>query len=265
MPQSLIFVTLAAYILTTLLYLKQWGKPDQRPLPCLLVWAVGIVCHALHLAATLHIPGGLDLSIGHALSLVAWIILVLLFGGALRYPIGSLAVILLPLGAVATAIQLFTGSDATSHIQAPPGLKAHIVLSLLAYSLFAIAAIQALLIAYQDDHLRKHKLKGWVGKLPPLQNMESLLFQVITFGFVFLTLALLSGFLFLEDLFAQHLVHKTLLSLAAWVIFGTLLLGRLLRGWRGRKAIRWTLSGFVLLMVAYFGSKLVLELILGKS
>lgn len=77
-----------------------------------------------------------------------------------------------------------------------------------------------------------------------------------------LSLSLLSGWIFLEDLFAQHLVHKTLLSLVAWVVFGILLWGRHVRGWRGSKAIRWTLAGFLLLMLAFFGSKLVREFIL---
>jgi ABC-type uncharacterized transport system permease subunit len=94
--------------------------------------------------------------------------------------------------------------------------------------------------------------------------MESLLFQMLGAGIVFLTISLVSGFLFIEDLFAQHLVHKTVLSILAWVIFTGLLMGRRRYGWRGQTAIQWTLIGFVLLLLAYFGSKLVLELILHR-
>ena len=94
--------------------------------------------------------------------------------------------------------------------------------------------------------------------------METLLFEMIGTGFVLLTLALASGFAFLEDMFAQHLVHKTVLSILGWVVFGTLLLGRHRYGWRGRTAIIWTLSGYVMLILAYFGSKAVLELILQR-
>ena len=83
-------------------------------------------------------------------------------------------------------------------------------------------------------------------------------------GFALLTLALLSGFAFLEDMFAQHLVHKTVLSTLAWLMFGGLLIGRLRYGWRGKTAIVWTLSGFAVLILAYFGSKMVLELILQR-
>lgn len=94
--------------------------------------------------------------------------------------------------------------------------------------------------------------------------MESLLFQLITVGFILLSVTLISGFFFLEDLFAQHVAHKTLLSLIAWCVFGVLLWGRWRFGWRGQTAIRWTLSGFGFLVLAFFGSKLVLELILRR-
>ena len=100
--------------------------------------------------------------------------------------------------------------------------------------------------------------------LPPLAIMERMLFQLIAVGFVLLTLSLLSGFVYLENMFAQHLVHKTILSILAWAVFGVLLLGRRLYGWRGKVAVRWTLSGIALLLLAYFGSKLVLELILQR-
>ena len=124
--------------------------------------------------------------------------------------------------------------------------------------------MQAVLLAVQDQQLKSHPPKRFIQSLPSLQAMESLLFQMLTAGLFFLTLSLLSGFFFIDDLFAQHLVHKTVLSLLAWVIFSALLLGRSLYGWRGRTAMRWTVSGFGLLLLAYFGSKLVLKLILHR-
>ena len=94
--------------------------------------------------------------------------------------------------------------------------------------------------------------------------MEALLFEMIILGFTLLTLGLISGFVFLEDMFAQRLAHKTFLSIAAWLVFGTLLWGRFRSGWRGQRALIWTLVGFVVLMLAYFGSKAVIELVLGQ-
>jgi len=142
-------------------------------------------------------------------------------------------------------------------------MQAHVVLSLLAFSLLAIAAFQAALLAIQDHYLRLRRPGGFVRALPPLETMERLLFRIIALGFIFLTAALLLGWVALEDLFAQHLVHKTALSLVAWAVFGILLWGRWYFGWRGRTAVRWTTGGLTVLLLAYFGSKLVLELILG--
>jgi ABC-type uncharacterized transport system permease subunit len=136
--------------------------------------------------------------------------------------------------------------------------------SIISFSLLNIAALQAGLLAVQDKQLRSHNPKRIILALPPLQAMETLLFQMIGAGLCFLTVSLISGFIFIDDLFAQHLVHKTVLSIIAWFIFTGLLLGRCRYGWRSDTAIKWTLIGFVLLLLAYFGSKLVLELILKR-
>jgi len=124
--------------------------------------------------------------------------------------------------------------------------------------------VQAVLLAIQDHQLHNRHPGGFVRSLPPLQTMEVLLFEMIGAGFLLLTLALISGIVYLDNMFAQHLAHKTILSIAAWLVFGTLLWGRFRYGWRGRTALIWTLSGFVVLMLAYFGSKAVIELILSK-
>src|SRR5690606_13545096 len=127
-------------------------------------------------------------------------------------------------------------------------LGAHVYSSMLAYSVLAIAAFQAVLVAMQDYRLRHRHPGGFVRLLPPLQAMEDVLFQMLRLGFVLLTVALATGFLFLENMFAQHLVHKTVLSMLAWVVFGVLLAGHWRFGWRGQTAIRWTVGGFIVLM-----------------
>jgi ABC-type uncharacterized transport system permease subunit len=120
----------------------------------------------------------------------------------------------------------------------------------------------AIAIALQDARLRKRKPSGWLLILPSLEGMEQILFSILTMGFVLLTLSLFSGLIFVDDLFAQHLAHKTVLSVMAWLVFATLLIGRWQRGWRGKKAVYMALLGFVFLALAYFGTKLVLETIL---
>jgi ABC-type uncharacterized transport system permease subunit len=146
----------------------------------------------------------------------------------------------------------------------PKGIDLHIALSLVAYSVLMIAAFQAVLIAIADRQLRRKRPLRIMRLLPPLATMEVLLFQLLTVGLFLLTLGLLSGFMFVHDLFAQHLVHKTVLSLLAWLVFAVLLWGRYLRGWRGRIAVRYTLAGFLLLAVGFFGSEVVLQLILKR-
>ncbi len=144
-------------------------------------------------------------------------------------------------------------------------MNTHIFSSIIAFSLLNIAALQAIFLSIQEQQLRKHPPRKIILTLPPLQTMESLLFQLISTGVIFLTVSLFSGFIFIDDLFAQHLAHKTVLSILAWLIFSALLYGRSRYGWRGQTAIQWTLIGFTSLLLAYFGSKLALELILQKT
>lgn len=172
------------------------------------------------------------------------------------------ALLVMPLAALMLLAQVFTPSSYMLPYDAPQGLKIHVLVSIIAYSLLALAAGLSLVLSLQNRMLHNHHPGGWLKRLPPLQVMEKLLFDAILAGFIGLTLALLSGFVFLENLFDQHLAHKTILSIIAWLVFAILLIGRFTLGWRGRIAIRWTLGGFISLMLAYFGSKFVLEFIL---
>jgi ABC-type uncharacterized transport system permease subunit len=194
----------------------------------------------------------------------------LLFAVTINKPLENLAIIVLPVAAISLALDQVIHNNANSVpgnsevVPGNSGVEIHVLISLLAFSLLSIAVLQAILLAIQNHHLHNRHPGGLIRALPPLQLMEQLLFQLIAVGFILLSLALLSGFLFLEDIFAQHLVHKTILSVAAWLVFAVLLWGRWRFGWRGRTAIRWTLGGGFFLLLAYFGSKLVLELLLNR-
>jgi ABC-type uncharacterized transport system permease subunit len=222
-----------------------------------------VILHAGLVYTSIFTEVGINLGIYSAASLVMGMIALFLLLAAINQPIENIGIVVLPLAAIALLLdQIFTSqhilvSDGTQNIEV------HIILSLLAYSLLSIAALQAVLLAVQDHQLRHKHPGGFMRALPPMRVMESLLFQLIAVGFFLLSLALLSGVIYLEDIFAQHLVHKTALSILAWLVFAILLFGRWQAGWRGRTAIRWTLGGFVALLLAYFGSKLVLEVILG--
>lgn len=232
--------------------------------PTLMALGFGaVILHAAVVYQAIVTINGLNLAFFNAWSLIGWLIALLLLLTALVRPVENLGIILLPLAALTIVLQHVISEQHVILESASWQLEFHILISILAYSLLSIAAVQAVLLAVQDHHLHNRRPGGFIRALPPLQTMESWLFQMIGLGFVLLSMALASGIIFLENIFAQHLVHKTVLSIIAWLVFGMLLWGRHRFGWRGRTAIRWTLSGFVALMLAYFGTKLVLELVLG--
>lgn len=232
-------------------------------------WGVALLAVILHAwvlyAGILSISNGMQLGFFNAASLITWVIALFLLAAMWFKPVDNLAVVLFPMAAIAvSAAAYFPNTRVLSLNALPIGVSLHIITAILAYSLLSLSALQALFVAMQDYYLHQHRPVKIMRWLPPLQIMETLLFQIMGAGFMLLTLSLMSGGFFLENIFAQHLVHKTVLSLLAWLVFGVLLWGRWKYGWRGRKVIRWILMGFLILMIAYFGSKLVLELILKR-
>ncbi len=242
------------------------GRP-RHDAPPLLPGFAAVALHAAYLKGSICCgTDGLDLNLLNALSLVAWLTALLLLVSSLRRPLHNLVMVMLPITAATVLLELVFGRGPSIEVSGGPELKIHILVSILAYALLTLAALQAAVLAVQHNSLRSgHPGGRFVRALPPLQAMESLLFQLIGLGFVVLTGSLVTGFVYLEDMFAQHVAHKTVLSVVGWVVYAILLLGRLRFGWRGRTAIRWTLGGFAILLVAYFGTKLVLEWILGVA
>ena len=217
--------------------------------------------HGIGINGLIFTSEGFQLGFFRIGSVLMWVINLLVLTSSVKKPLQNLFVFLFPLSSIAVTLPLFVPSTGTA-IEADIGIGSHILLSVLAYSLLTIAAFQALLLAFQNHQLKHKHPTGLVRALPPLQTMESLLFEILWAGEILLTLSILSGVVFVDDMFAQHLVHKTILTIIAWVVYGVLLWGRHRLGWRGNTAIRWALGGFCALMLAYFGSKLVLELIL---
>jgi len=189
---------------------------------------------------------------------------VLVLLAAASKPLESLGVVILPSAAIALAVELLYPATHLLLTADAAELRYHIVISILAYSTLSIAALQSLVVWVQNRSLRAKHPGGFIRSFPPLETMESLLFQMIAVGFAFLTLSLLTGLPQIDNMFAEHQAHKTILSIIAWCFFAVLLWGRWRFGWRGRTAVRWAVSGFVLLLLAYFGVKLVKELLLGR-
>ena len=236
------------------------GQPLNRT--ALTLAAIAVAMHAGILLG-MH-RGALDLHFFAALSLVACVVAALTLLVNVSRPVAALGVIVFPLTAWFLLVDVFVAPPTRPLLKDWP-IKLHVTLALLAFAILSIAAILALLLAAQERALRKRRFGTWLRVLPPLIQTESLMFRLISGGFALLTLALLSGALFIENIRAQHLIHTTVLSVLAWLVFGALLYGRWRHGWRGQRAVNLTLTGMAILLLAFFGSKFVLEVILHRT
>lgn len=225
-------------------------------------WAVATLLHATYLYLPLFYQHQLALDFFSASSHVMWLAGLVLLITCSTNKLESLSLFLLPFVVLALLLQTIFSNANEATLIISNGVGAHILSALLAYSMLMIAAIQAVLLAYQHNSLHNKKPNILLRTLPSLQDMDKLLFRFISVGLFLLSIALLTGFIYLEDFFGQHVAHKTILSIIAWLVFSALIVGRWRYGWRGITATRWTLSGFTLLMLAFFGTKFVQEYLL---
>jgi len=275
MPELLLYFSTAACWL--LLSGLSWrasrpalaGGPEVRPdmrFESLLV-PVALVLHAMLLYQRVLTPEGMDLGVANAVSLLVWLTLLIYWVASLVYD--GLAGILGMIAPVALVALLMQAAVPTHHYVRyadDPLFTLHFGIAMLAYALFIVATIHALLMLALEKWLHRGVLPPFLRSLPPLLEMEALLFRILLAAFVLLTLTVVSGLFFSEQLFGKPLTitHKTLFGILSWCIFGALLAGHYFRGWRGKTAVRWTLAGFTALLLAYIGSKVVLELILKR-
>ena len=264
-PVTIVLIAVAAYLLAPLLLFRTVSGKSSSPSRAWLVPALaGVALHAAyHLRVAWQTPGGPDMHFFSALSLVGLGMAAMTALVGARGRMAALGVIAFPLAAA-----LLLAYHSYGHAASPVlgwRLQLHAWLALLAYATLAIAALLAVMLWIQERALRRREFHAWLRMLPPLTELEFLLFRTIAVGFVLLTLTLLTGMLFVENLLSQHLLHKTVLSVLSWLVFGGLLLGRWRYGWRGIRAVHWTLTAMALLLLAFFGSKFVLELVLERT
>ncbi len=263
-----IFAPIAAllYLAATGLHLFNITQ-RQRPLGrgVILLGAAALATHAVVAISSVAGASGLHLGFYTISALIFLAINLTCVGLMLRRPLQNLLVILFPLSALSVLVSAYAPDTEVLSRHQPPGMLLHIGTSIFAYAMLTLATAQAALVATQDYQLHHRHTRGIVQILPPLQLMEKMLFELIWLGVILLTISIVSGFLFVDDLFAQHLVHKTTLTILAWVLFSVLLWGHAQLGWRSQTAVRFTIAGFAALMLAYFGSKLVLELVLQRG
>ncbi|CBL45821.1 cytochrome C assembly protein [gamma proteobacterium HdN1] len=238
------------------------GKPLIAMSTMRILGAATLLVHGINIHQQVFRPDGVQLGVVAAAALFAFVATCTATIMSWFHRMDALVAPTWLLGAIAIGFSTF-GSDSTppvTHLSS--GMIAHIVLSITANTLITLAGSQAVLLYLQNRYLKNRGLLPLLRLLPPLQTMETMLFDLVAAGCLMLTISMITGFLYVDDLFAQHLVHKTVLTIASWVVLETLLLGRWLWGWRGQTAVRWTLGGFVLLILAYFGSAIVLQMII---
>ncbi len=268
---SLLALSVLCYCLATGLVVGfiRSASDKQQPLHLLnkaiIVACVALACHLIYAYQNSQQDGMLNVSLSSMLILVSAILALIYQIGCMFMPIRRLGVLVYPLIVSCLAGSYFWQSnDSIEHVSTKlisAKLSIHVLISLSAYSLLTIATVQALLYVYQERQFKNRTKPAMLMALPPLQTMETLLFKMLGVGFVLLTLTLLSGAIFSQLLFghAFEFKHHTILAILGWMVFGTLLFKRVKHGLRGSQAVAWTIAGFVLIQLGYFGTKFVAE------
>lgn len=240
-----------------------------------------LVSHGLLLHETIFPPNGMVFGFAYALSAMLWLGIGIYWIESFFFSLAGLGLIVTPVALVASLLPLaFPGVQMLGY--AASGLfKFHFIIANVAYGLFTLAAFHAVLMLLAERRLHTFSrpsatatgvtkepvwLGRWLDLLPPLMTLEKLLFRLIGAGFVLLTLTILSGVVFSEALFARaaRVDHKTIFAIISWLMFGGILAARRLYGWRGRVALRWVIAAFCMLLLAYVGSRFVLEVVMHR-
>lgn len=265
------FILQLAFLLAGMVYILVsiyigWALIHDKPIHkgiSLGLLVVGMLAHAALLYPHVVTLYGLNFNLFNTISLISLFFLFFYVIFSLYRPIVSLGILAAPTALAGMIVGYIGRAPYRPITDISVGLEAHILLSLAAYCVLLMAALQALFLRLQIRELKHQSIhRFWVNKLPSLQSMESLLFDMLLVGFVLLSIALGIGFVYVEDLMAQHLAHKTVFSMLSWLLFGALLLGNWRAGWRGKRAANMTIYAFILLAIGFVGSKFVLEMLL---
>lgn len=278
---SSILLHLLPNVLATVLYAvlgyhfwrTRWRETD-KPLAAhpMQTWersaiAGTLVVHGIAVYDGLFGAGTMRFSFGFALSLMLWLAVFIYWLESFHARMDGLQPMVLPLAAICSILPvIFPHVRAVAHADSW-GFRLHFLAAMLAYSLFTLSALHAVFMGYTERKLHQRALTKSLASLPPLLTMETMLFRMIIIAFVLLTIALGSGSFYSEEIFGKPLTfdHKTLFAFISWGIFAALLIGRRIWGWRGRTALRWTMAGFMVLLLAYMGSRFVLEVVLSRA
>lgn len=275
-PPLLHLLAAAVYVgLAVHFWRTRWrGALLNQPIKGLMGWerallGIALLAQGITLAMEIFPGEGMQMRFGFAvaLSMMTWLAMMMYWFESFYARMEGLQILGLPLATLCVLLPwLFPGQHMVTNANAF-AFKLHFLMAMMAYSLFTLAVLHAVLMAFTEQHLHRGRVSPLLGGLPPLMKMEALLFRLIYISFALLTLTLVSGVAFSEQLFGKALPinHKTVFAFLSWLIFGALIIGRYRYGWRGRKALHWTLAGFSTLLLAYIGSRFVIEIILGRT
>ena len=241
-------------------------KVIPAPNPALSTAVIAIVSHGIYVALEMKTKSGIDLSFFNVGCLVSLAINIAVLLSSIRQPVHTLFFIVFSIAILTIFSSMLVGTTATPRTNISAELLTHILMSIVAYSILALAACQAAVLLVFEGRLRRRMSLRFVRSLPPLETMETVLFQWLSTGLFLLTIAISSGFIFLYDQFSEHVTqHHTVLSMGSWIVYTTIFIGHYFFGWRGSTTSRWILVGFVLLMTGYFGTKFIIEFILVRG
>lgn len=266
MPITIIsgLAAIAAYLLAFGLQgraVKTGAARNSTDVRVLAAGFAGAAAHILSAWTLIYRNNAYHFGITETSTLIFASITLLAMASSTRRPLGSLIMGVLPLAILSIVLSLAISSSYPAQ-QLDSGIASHVLLSIVAYSLFTLAALQSVFLAFQNYQLKHHHVATVMRIFPPLQDMERLLFELLWAAQLLLSLAIVAGFMFVDNFGAEGLAHKMFFSVLAWIVFAVLLWGRHQLGWRGNTAIKGTLTGFGFLLIGFYGSKFVLEFLL---
>lgn len=267
MHEKILLITAACYLVAVIfLYLAVVQLSGRKRIIAAAITLVGVLLHAWAEAQHWIIPATPQVSLLNVMSLCALATVAIpLSSYPMKNNLFDASLAALPISVLILLGEGLIHAPVLAVSEQSAGMVVHIITSIVAFGVLSIAGVYAVFISMIDHLLRQHNFNSLIQTLPALETLEEMLMHLIKAGFVVLTLSLATGLVFVNDLFGQHLGHKTILSIMAWLVFAALLWGHWKRGWRGRVAVRMTITGIVILLLSYFGSKLVLEIFLERS
>ncbi|BBP45322.1 cytochrome c assembly protein [Thiosulfatimonas sediminis] len=254
---SLLYLFVSLLIWRKIRFVDQL-KPNFQRKRILTLAAVAALLHLVSLSQTLW-QGYFVFNFANALSMIALLGSLILLYLNRKMACETLGIFIFPFAAFTTILPI----GFNEHIQMPLEIGSHVLISIAAYSILGIATAQAILYSLQEKRFRKRQLSNLMRALPPLQQMESLMLKLVMIGFVLLSFALISGIFFVEDLFAQHLIHKTFFAFLSWFVYGWFIIGHYRSGWRGQTAVRFIIWAYALLILSFIGTEVILYLLYG--